>query len=110
MEVASPQEPGANGVAAAPFPSVDPARVVEHLAAVCEVALGATREDLEAPGSLLHKTRYADTVQRCTRFATDTQTTLYIQKDLNPSSTVQNGDDEPSMSTHSWCSQGAARC
>lgn len=98
MEVASPQEPGgANGVVAAPFPSIDPARVVEHLASVCEIALGATKEDLENTGSLLHKSRYSDTIQRCTRFATDTQTTLYIQKDIIPSSTIQNGDEESSM-------------
>lgn len=97
MEVASPSEPGANGVAVAPFPSVDPAQVVEHLASVCEVVLGATKEDLEAPGSLLHISRHADTIQRCTRFATDTQTTLYIQKDVLPSSTAQAGEEESSM-------------
>ncbi|KAH6672719.1 dynein heavy chain [Plectosphaerella plurivora] len=102
MEVASPSEPGSNGVSAAAFPSVDPARVVEHLAAVCEVALGATKDDLEAPGSLLHKSRYADTVQRCTRFATDTQTTLYIQKDVIPSSTVTNGDEESKTPSYTY--------
>ena len=93
MEVASPSEPSANGVAVATFPSVDPAQVVEHLASVCEVVLGATKADLEAPGSLLHASRHTDTIQRCTRFATDTQTTLYIQKDNIPSSTAQPGEE-----------------
>ncbi|EEY14801.1 dynein heavy chain [Verticillium alfalfae VaMs.102] len=100
MEVASPQSPGANGVAAAPFPTIDPVRVVEHLVSACEIALGATREDLEASGSLLHKSRYTDTIQRCNRFATDVQTTLYIQKDIIPSSGIQNGDEESSASSN----------
>ncbi|CAK7266377.1 dynein heavy chain [Sporothrix epigloea] len=63
----------------------DPARVVDHLAAVLEAALGATREELDAPGSILSKTRYADTIQRCSRFAHEPQAvSLYIQKDLVP--------------------------
>ncbi|OAA56942.1 dynein heavy chain [Niveomyces insectorum RCEF 264] len=68
---------------ASPSSYVDPARVVDHLVAVLEAALGATREELEAPGSLLSKTRYSDTVQRCSRFAHEPQVvSLYIQKDL----------------------------
>ncbi|RXG49840.1 hypothetical protein VDGE_00518 [Verticillium dahliae] len=102
MEVASPQSPGANGVAAAPFPTIDPVRVVEHLVSACEIALGATREDLEASGSLLHKSRYTDTIQRCNRFATDVQTTLYIQKDIIPSSGIQNGDEEPKAPSYAY--------
>lgn len=95
MEVSSPpaQGPATNGVAPAPFPTVEPERVVEHLAAVCQIALGATREELEQLGSLLHKSRYGETVSRCIRFANDTQNVLYIQKDIAPSSTVENGSD-----------------
>jgi dynein heavy chain 1, cytosolic len=94
--LASPQSPGANGSAPAPFPVVDPTRVVQYLTSALEVTLGADRDDLESPGSLLHKSRYTDTIQRCTRFATDTQSALYIQKDLVPSSTVENGVEESS--------------
>lgn len=95
MEVSSPsaQTPPANGVAAAPFPTVEPERVVEHLAAVCQIALGSTRDELEQPGSMLHKSRYSDTISRCTRFASDTQHALYIQKDIAQTSTVENGTD-----------------
>ncbi|KEY71002.1 hypothetical protein S7711_00838 [Stachybotrys chartarum IBT 7711] len=95
MEVTSPaaQSLPANGVAAPPFPTIEPERVVEHLASVCRVALGATRSDLEQPGSLLHPSRYGDTAARCTRFANDTQNVLYIQKDLASSSTVENGTE-----------------
>lgn len=96
MEVAAVQSPNPNG--AATFPTVDPERVVEHLVSVCEVALGAAKADLETPGSLLHKSRYADTIQRCARFATDTQAALIVQKDVSPSLTIQEGDDESGTS------------
>lgn len=97
MEVASPQIPGANGVASPTAdPSIDPNRVLDHITVICQAALGATNEDLESPGSLLHKHRYSDTVQRCTRFATETPNTLYIQKDILPASTIQNGAEDSS--------------
>lgn len=73
------------------FPAIEPERVVEHLAAVCQVALGAARDELEQPGNLLHKSRYSETVSRCTRFANDTQNVLYIQKDIAHSSVIENG-------------------
>ena len=78
----SPASPSPNGVASSPFPPIDPTLVVEHLAAVIETALGATRKELENVGSLLSKARYSDTVQRCTRFATESQLVLYVQKDI----------------------------
>jgi dynein heavy chain 1 len=99
MEVSPPpvqsHAASANGGSApAPtFPTIEPERVVEHLAAVCQVALGATHEDLEQPGSLLHKSRYSETVSRCTRFANDTQNVLYIQKDVAHSPAAENGAD-----------------
>ncbi|CAM1511285.1 Fc.00g087980.m01.CDS01 [Cosmosporella sp. VM-42] len=92
MEVSAPVPP-TNGVAAAPFPTIEPERVVDHLAAICQIALGATREDLEQLGSLLHKARYGETISRCTRFASDTQNVLYIQKDIAHLSSVENGTD-----------------
>lgn len=98
MDVLAPQQnPGPNGAATEPFPAIDPLLLVQYLTSVLEVALGADKEDLESPGSLLHKSRHADTVQRCIRFATDIQTVLYIQKDLVPSSAIENGSEEPSM-------------
>lgn len=104
MEVTSAAAPStgssANGVAAAaPFPTIEPERVVEHLAAVCEIALGATRDELEQLGSLLHKARYGETVSRCTRFASDSQNVLYIQKDIANPSAVEAGADPAGSST-----------
>lgn len=104
MEVSAPpaQTPPANGVVAAPFPTIEPERVVEYLADVCKVALGATQEELEESGNLLHKSCYAETVSRCTRFATDTQNVLYIQKDIAASSTVENGTDTAGKDHNAW--------
>lgn len=94
--VAPPQSlaPGPNGVASSPFPAVDPARIVEHLVVLLEAALGATRHELEAPGSLLSKSRHSETVLRCSRFASESQVALWIQKDLAPTSQLENGAAE----------------
>jgi dynein heavy chain 1 len=80
--VTSPASPSPNGVATSAFPTIDPNLVVEHLAAVLEITLGASRKDLENVGSLLSKARFSETVQRCTRFATESQLALYVQKDV----------------------------
>ena len=87
MEVVSP---GANGqVPSTDLPaSIDPKLVVEHLIDVLEVTLGASSHDLESPGSLLSKAKRSDTIQRCTRFASESQVVLYIQKDLRPTETA----------------------
>lgn len=79
--VAPPVSPS-NGVATNGFPTIDPTLVVEHLAAVLQITLGATRKELENIGSLLSKSKYSDTVQRCTRFASESQVALYVQKDV----------------------------
>ncbi len=81
MEVVSP---GANGVPLSnPFTSIDPNVVVHHLTDLLQITLGALRRDLEGPGSLLSKAKYADTVQRCARFASaESQLALYVQKDV----------------------------
>ncbi|PHH59003.1 hypothetical protein CDD81_3954 [Ophiocordyceps australis] len=108
MEVSSPPGPNpsaavaattTNGVTPAPFAGIEPERLVEHLAAVCQVALGASPQDLEQPGSLLHKSRYNETVSRCTRFANEGQSVLYIQKDLGNPATVENGSDTAAPTT-----------
>lgn len=82
MEVASQGPP--NGVAAPSSPPavVDPSVVVQYLADVLQVTLGAARSELEGAGSLLSKAKYSETVQRCTRFAFESQPALYVQKDL----------------------------
>ncbi|KAK4143340.1 dynein heavy chain, N-terminal region 1-domain-containing protein [Dichotomopilus funicola] len=93
--------PGTNGVGTTTsFAAIDPERVVDHLAVLLEATLGATRAELEAPGSLLSKARYSDTLQRCNRFAVDTQVALYIQKDLSAAEGLENGDVEDAAPSH----------
>ncbi|KAH0545547.1 hypothetical protein FGG08_000378 [Glutinoglossum americanum] len=80
--------PGANGTstptiaAANTFTAFNPTMVVDYLTAILEVTLGASRVDLESPGSLLSKAKHSDTLQRCTRFAAESQTALYVLKDI----------------------------
>lgn len=92
MEVVSP---GANGQVLSTNLTIDidPGLVVQYLIDALAVTLGASAEDLEKPGSLLSKGRKNDTIQRCTRFASDSQRVLYIQKDITASE-QRNGDDK----------------
>ena len=90
MEVVSP---GANGhVQSSTTPgAIDPDAVIRHLADLLEVTIGASREDLERHGSMLSVGKRNDTIQRCTRFATEPQVALYVQKTTRESQQI-NGD------------------
>lgn len=81
MEVVSP---GANGHSSSSVLStaIDPGLVVQHLVDLLEITLGASTEDLESYGSLLSEPKRHDTVQRCTRFASEPQVALYVLKDM----------------------------
>ncbi|KAI9891081.1 MAG: Dynein heavy chain, cytoplasmic [Vezdaea aestivalis] len=85
-----PLSPGAtaNGTSPAPTPSlnINPQEVVRFLSALFEFNLGALRKDLERPGCLFSKSRYTDTISRCTRFASESQSVIYAQKDVAQSS------------------------
>ncbi|KAI9803379.1 MAG: hypothetical protein M1833_000898 [Piccolia ochrophora] len=86
--------PGANGVASPPsLPTIDPTLVVEHLTDLIHITLGASDTDLQNHGSLLSKLKYSDTLQRCTRFASESQVALYVQKDLVAEDGVNGVDD-----------------
>ncbi|RFU30184.1 hypothetical protein B7463_g6181, partial [Scytalidium lignicola] len=100
--VASPEGPSANGISNGVFPTIDPILVVEHLVQVLEVTLGATRKELENVGSLLSKSRYPDTVQRCTRFATESQPALYIQKDIASHDAIETNVDLSGSVTYNY--------
>lgn len=93
MEVVSP---GANGHSPSSVLSttIDPSIVVRHLVDLLEITLGASTEDLESQGSLLSESKRHDTVQRCTRFASEPQVALYVLKDVvltDQSTDPQNG-------------------
>lgn len=87
MEVVTPGQ-GADGHHAPSTPTpakIDPDLVVRHLVDLLEITLGASLEDLEGKGSILSEARRSDTVQRCTRFASESQVALYVQKTVfNP--------------------------
>ncbi|KAK5628509.1 hypothetical protein RRF57_004225 [Xylaria bambusicola] len=98
---------GANGVSPPPFNIIDPKVIVDHLASVISIALGATRAELERLGSLLSSENYTDTIHRCSRFATDTQVVLYIQKDAEPLDDIPDGpaDNVPVSYTYTITSE-----
>ena len=100
MEVVSPGS-GANGQPpSSPTPAaIDPDLIVRHLVDLLEVTLGASTEDLEGKGSLLSEAKRKDTVQRCTRFASETQVALYIQKFIGVT-------EIPNGTTHDHVSSG----
>ena len=80
MEVVSPGQ-GVNGHPPSGPPNINPDLIVRYLVDLLEVILGASTEDLESKGSILSEAKKSDTVQRCTRFASESQTALYVQKD-----------------------------
>lgn len=96
MEVASAEV--TNGVSSPSQASlVDSGAVVQYLTEVLQVTLGALKTELESAGCLLSETKYSDTVQRCTRFATEPQVALYVQKDLVASEESNATDDGQGM-------------
>ncbi|KAJ5893544.1 hypothetical protein N7495_005235 [Penicillium taxi] len=91
MEVASSE--ASNGVSAPESTtSVDSGAIVQYLTEVLQVTLGASKSELQGAGSLLSEARLDDTVQRCTRFASESQVALYVQKDIVAEET--NGESE----------------
>ncbi|KAJ5558498.1 hypothetical protein N7461_002470 [Penicillium sp. DV-2018c] len=81
MEVASSGVP--NGVPATDTADlVDSGAIIQYLTEVLQVTLGAQRSELESAGNLLSESRYNETLQRCTRFASESQVALYVQKDI----------------------------
>lgn len=93
MEVASAGI--SNGVSAPTQASfVDSSAIIQYLSDVLQVTLGALRTELERTGSLLSEAKYNETVQRCTRFASESQVALYVQKDLVGSEESAGADEE----------------
>ena len=91
MEVVSPGQ-GANGHPPTTSASaiINPDLIVRYLVDLLEVILGASTDDLESKGSILSESKKSDTVQRCTRFASESQVALYVQKNaISPD--VPNG-------------------
>lgn len=89
-------------------PSIDPQVIVDHLVKVLHVTLGASEEDLRVAGSLLSPSKLQDTLQRCTRFALETQVALYAQKDILDTSRIgglESSQDVPLQYTYTLSSE-----
>lgn len=96
MEVASAAV--SNGVPAPAQASfVDSAALIQYLVDVLRATLGALKTELESTGSLLSEAKYSETVQRCTRFASESQVALYVQKDLVASEGTNGAEDGEGM-------------
>lgn len=97
MEVAASGVP--NGVSTSDSAAlVDSGAVVQYLTEVLQVTLGALKSELESAGSLLSAARYNETVQRCTRFAAESQVALYVQKDIVAAEETNGESDGQGMS------------
>lgn len=104
-----PLAPGAaNGSIRTPSPTppaIDPQIIADYLEKVLDVNLGAIEQDLRAPGSLLSPAKTQDTLQRCMRFALESQTVLYVVKDRVEDSHIDgldatNGESQPHTEKH----------
>ncbi|KAI9815391.1 MAG: hypothetical protein M1826_002067 [Phylliscum demangeonii] len=84
-------------VATTPVNGMHSTVLLDYLVALLQTALGASREDLESDGSLLAQRNLYETEQRCTRFATDAQVALYVNKAVLPTRET-NGDELSTVS------------
>ncbi|KAG9237794.1 cytoplasmic dynein-like protein 1 heavy chain 1 [Amylocarpus encephaloides] len=103
MEVTSPGTASANGLPASAGAGyqVDSQSILQHLAYVCEITLGASRSDLENVGSLLSKARISDTTLRVQRWA-ESLPVLYIQQEINPEDTLDGVLRESAPSRYNY--------
>ncbi|KAF2672450.1 cytoplasmic dynein-like protein 1 heavy chain 1 [Microthyrium microscopicum] len=87
-------EVNGNGVSTQIAQDIDPQILIDHLALLLQVTLGATSEELQHTDSLLGSSRREDTLKACARFAQEAKaTSIYIQK-LRRSSSISDEEDE----------------
>jgi dynein heavy chain 1, cytosolic len=76
--------PGINNHARPDSPAastIDPQILIDHLARLLAVMLGATEDELKGHDSLLGSPRRDETMQKCARFAQESgAASLYVQK------------------------------
>lgn len=62
--------------------STDNARdIITYLVSVLEITLGATESHLKSHGNLLDEAHIEETLARCTRFALESQTAIYVTRE-----------------------------
>ncbi|KAF2152302.1 hypothetical protein K461DRAFT_241389 [Myriangium duriaei CBS 260.36] len=62
----------------------DTQKIVEYIVSVLGATLGTSRSELEADGCLLSPSSLNDTIERCARFATESQVAIYVQQEARP--------------------------
>ncbi|POS87247.1 cytoplasmic dynein-like protein 1 heavy chain 1 [Erysiphe pulchra] len=70
--------------------SADPMLILEYIANILRILLGAEQEDLESFGSLLSEDLRQHTLQLCSRFAHENHPAIYVMKEVS-TSTVLDG-------------------
>jgi len=70
---------------------VNPITLLDHLTDILTVTFGATKRELESGTSLLSKTRYSESLQRCSKFAGDGSMALYASKEQIGSIDLDDG-------------------
>lgn len=73
--------------------SAESITLLEHIAGVLKTLLGAEKQDLERPGSLLSTDLRIHTLQLCTRFAHENHPAIYAMKDAIIPATSGNEKD-----------------
>lgn len=83
MEVAVSSSNGATspGPPNTLIPPFNTALLIDYLSEVLAITLGASKQDLEAPGSLFSDLRFTETTQRLSRYATEPLVALYATKE-----------------------------
>jgi len=100
MEVLSVSQPNGDGTHEHEPKTTDPILVLEHIARLIEANLGAARRELEAVGNLLSQSHQSQSLERCSRFATEPQVALFAQKDIRENPVNGNGNFEDEESDH----------
>ena len=72
-------QPSASSALVTPFNATV---LADYLSGILQITLGATKQDLEAPGSLFHEDRYADTLARLNRYASEPAVAIYAMKNV----------------------------
>lgn len=106
VDVAAPN--GANGLTSPTTPletsPLDPNLLIDYLVSLLSVTLGADRADFQVEGSFLSRSEISETLQKCSRFLSEPQVTLYACKQVsNPEdSDTLNGQHGMKSNHANW--------
>lgn len=85
MEAAVPTPGGAGQPVVSLIPPYNPHILLEYLVEVLKVTLGARDREIQSNGSLLSATKKGETLEKCRRFASSSETSqcvIYVIKEV----------------------------